>query len=41
VERIFAVLLAQLDTLDDPQFLEKISWLLAWPRSGFVFVMTS
>ena len=27
-KRIFAVLLAQLDTLDDPQFLEKISWLL-------------
>jgi len=27
-KRIFTVLLAQLDTLDDPQFLEKISWLL-------------
>ncbi|ALV90957.1 MULTISPECIES: type I Zorya anti-phage system protein ZorC [Pantoea] len=27
-KRIFMVLLAQLDTLDDPQFLEKISWLL-------------
>jgi len=27
-KRIFAVLLAQLDTLDDPQFLEKINWLL-------------
>lgn len=27
-KRIFTVLLAQLDTLDDPQFLDKISWLL-------------
>ncbi|MGK2698049.1 type I Zorya anti-phage system protein ZorC [Serratia surfactantfaciens] len=27
-QRIFTVLLAQLDTLDDPQFLDKISWLL-------------
>lgn len=27
-KRIFTVLLAQLDTLDDPQFLEKIGWLL-------------
>ncbi|WP_270222350.1 type I Zorya anti-phage system protein ZorC [Kosakonia cowanii] len=27
-KRIFTVLLAQLDTLDDPQYLEKISWLL-------------
>lgn len=27
-KRIFTVLLAQLDTLDDPHFLEKISWLL-------------
>lgn len=27
-KRIFTVLLAELDTLDDPQFLEKISWLL-------------
>ncbi|MCW2481186.1 type I Zorya anti-phage system protein ZorC [Candidatus Symbiopectobacterium sp. NZEC135] len=27
-KRIFTVLLAQLDTLDAPQFLEKISWLL-------------
>ncbi|MGK3114619.1 type I Zorya anti-phage system protein ZorC [Candidatus Pantoea formicae] len=27
-KRIFTVLLAQLDTLDDPQFLEKINWLL-------------
>ena len=27
-KRIFTVLLAQLDTLDDSQFLEKISWLL-------------
>ncbi|MEY8649401.1 type I Zorya anti-phage system protein ZorC [Klebsiella pasteurii] len=28
-KRIFTVLLAQLDTLDDPQFLEKISGLLS------------
>ncbi|VXD07332.1 conserved hypothetical protein [Enterobacterales bacterium 8AC] len=28
-KRIFTVLLAQLDTLDDPQFLDKISWLLS------------
>ena len=27
-KRIFTVLLAQLDTLDDPQYLDKISWLL-------------
>ncbi|MHA0864905.1 type I Zorya anti-phage system protein ZorC [Enterobacter wuhouensis] len=27
-KRIFTVLLAQLDTLNDPQFLDKISWLL-------------
>ncbi|MBM7016163.1 hypothetical protein JTL32_17595 [Enterobacter cloacae] len=27
-KRIFTVLLAQLDTLDDPHFLDKISWLL-------------
>lgn len=27
-KHVFTVLLAQLDTLDDPQFLEKISWLL-------------
>ncbi|MBK0003517.1 type I Zorya anti-phage system protein ZorC [Erwinia sp. S38] len=27
-KRIFTVLLAQLDTLDDPQFMEKINWLL-------------
>ena len=27
-KRIFTVLLAQLDSLDDPQFLDKISWLL-------------
>lgn len=27
-KRIFTVLLAQLDTLDDPHYLEKISWLL-------------
>lgn len=28
-KRIFTVLLAQLDTLDDPQYLDKISWLLS------------
>lgn len=28
-KRIFTVLLAQLDTLDDPGFLDKISWLLS------------
>lgn len=27
-KRIFTVLLAQLDTLDDPHYLDKISWLL-------------
>ncbi|ELY3982817.1 hypothetical protein SMY34_000858 [Cronobacter muytjensii] len=27
-KRIFTVLLTQLDTLDDPQYLDKISWLL-------------
>ena len=27
-KRIFTVLLAQLETLDDPQFLDKINWLL-------------
>ncbi|WP_426768110.1 type I Zorya anti-phage system protein ZorC [Erwinia aphidicola] len=27
-KRIFTVLLAQLDTLDDPNYLDKISWLL-------------
>jgi hypothetical protein len=27
-QRIFTVLLAQLDTLDDPHYLDKISWLL-------------
>ncbi|MCX8972556.1 hypothetical protein HVY71_18925 [Citrobacter freundii] len=27
-KRIFTVLLVQLDTLDDPQYLDKISWLL-------------
>jgi len=27
-KRIFTVLLAQLDTLDDPQYLDKLSWLL-------------
>ncbi|MBA0217825.1 hypothetical protein H4F33_17450 [Pectobacterium brasiliense] len=27
-KRIFTVLLAQLDTLDDPLFLDKLSWLL-------------
>ncbi|EQA4287081.1 type I Zorya anti-phage system protein ZorC [Cronobacter dublinensis] len=27
-KRIFTVLLAQLNTLDDPQYLDKISWLL-------------
>ncbi|ELQ6167631.1 hypothetical protein R2322_003095 [Cronobacter sakazakii] len=27
-KRIFTVLLAQLDTMDDPEYLDKISWLL-------------
>lgn len=40
-KRIFTVLLAQLDTLDDPQFLDKISWLLGLAAQWVRFVMTS